>query len=119
MAKTKVIRRTTVPAEARQLLGAKIRWMLNEEHIRWRRTARSKRSFSTERVCDATGIPYATMLSYIQGARVPTILDLRDICLFCKTAIEEVMSVIPSRVELDRMWDEEQAQRIQEVVEGE
>lgn len=101
----KVIRRTTVPADALQSLGNMIGYVLREEHIRWQRAAsRRQKMFTVERVCDATRIPYGTMTAYLQGKRSPTILDLRDICKFAGVTMEEVMEVIPSRIELDEVW---------------
>lgn len=102
-------RRTAIPGEYLQLLGLKIRHALQSEHVRHYSTAKRRAKFTTERVCVATGIPYDTMNAYLWGKRQPSILDLREICAFTGVSFEEMMNVIPSRKQLDDLWDAERA----------
>ena len=102
--RNKAIRRTTVPADDLRSVGNKIGFVLREEHIRWRRREKRNTAWTVERACVTTGIPYQTMMAYLQGKRAPSILDLRDICKFAGVSMESILEVIPSRVDLDQLW---------------
>lgn len=106
-------RRTMIPQMYLELLGAKILNALQSEHVRYYASRKKRAKFTIERVCVATGIPYHTMNSYVLGRRQPSVLDIRDICEFAGVTFEEVMSVIPSRKQLDEIKDAERASLIE------
>jgi transcriptional regulator with XRE-family HTH domain len=99
-------RRTSVPSIHLQLLGEKIRSALNMEHIQWQQKQGVKKKFNTIRFCDKTRIPYDTINAYMEGKRLPGVVDLREIAAFCGITMEELMTPIPSNVELNRLWEE-------------
>lgn len=117
------VKRTFIPEEYLRMLGNRIRLALQEEHIRHDSAKRRRTRFSTERVCRATGIPFNAMAAYMEGKRQPGILDMRAICEFSEVRFEEIMSVIPSRKQLDDLYEEtkkrvmEEAKRRREAAE--
>lgn len=100
------VRRTFIPDEYLRLLGTRIQLALQEEHIRYDESRKRRTRYSIKRVCVATGIPMNTMNAFIAGKRQPSILDFREICGFAGVTFEDLMSVIPSRKELDELYDE-------------
>lgn len=107
-------KRTYIPREYLEQLGNRIRLALQDEHVAYNKRRSQRARFSTERACSATGIPYASMLNYLQGKRLPNILDMRDIAEFSGVSVETLMSVIPSRKQLDQLLDQEEARVRQE-----
>ncbi len=100
-------RRTSIPDEARRLLGIQITAALQEEHVRYDANRGKRSRYTVERACVTTGIPFDTMKSYTDGKRQPNILDMRELCVFTGVSFMEFMKIIPNRRELDIMYDEE------------
>lgn len=92
----------------------RIELALKEEHVRYDESRKRRTRYSVERVCVGTGIPFDTMNAYVQGKRLPGILDMREICAFADIRFEELMSVIPSRKELDTLYDDQKRRVLEE-----
>jgi transcriptional regulator with XRE-family HTH domain len=107
-------RRTFIPDEYLRMLGLRILHALQTEHIRHDDSRKRRSRFSVERACTATGIPFATMNAYTAGKRQPSILDMHMICQFSGATFEELMSVIPSRKELDQLFDQQKREAREE-----